>query len=64
MNDFVKIITVQEYASLGISLLGPKAALLADAEGLGAHAAAIRLRMKKAPREPAAVAARKRRARA
>ncbi len=64
VNDFVKIITVQEYASLGISLLGPKAALLADAEGLGAHAAAIRLRMKKAPREPAAVAARKRRARA
>jgi histidinol dehydrogenase len=64
VNDFVKIITVQEYATRGISLLGPKAALLADAEGLGAHAAAIRLRMKKASREPAAVAARKRRARA
>ena len=46
VNDFVKLITVQEYSSAGIRDLGPKAALLADAEGLAAHAASIRLRLK------------------
>jgi histidinol dehydrogenase len=49
VNDFVKLITVQEYSANGIKELGPKAALLADAEGLAGHAAAIRLRMAKAP---------------
>jgi len=46
--DFVKLITVQEYAAEGIVGLGEKAALLGDAEGLTAHATAIRLRMTKA----------------
>jgi histidinol dehydrogenase len=50
VNDFVKLITVQEYAPQGIGSLGPKAVLLADAEGLTAHAAAIRLRLRKASR--------------
>jgi histidinol dehydrogenase len=47
-NDFVKLITVQEYSANGIAELGEKAALLGDAEGLMAHAAAIRMRVKKA----------------
>jgi histidinol dehydrogenase len=50
VNDFVKLITVQEYGAQGISELGEKAALLGDAEGLTAHAAAIRMRVKKASR--------------
>jgi histidinol dehydrogenase len=58
VNDFVKLITVQEYAAEGIADLGPKAALLADAEGLAAHAASIRMRLVKATR-----AGKKRRAR-
>jgi histidinol dehydrogenase len=44
VNDFVKLITVQEYSAKGVSALGPKAALLAEAEGLIGHAAAIHLR--------------------
>jgi histidinol dehydrogenase len=50
VNDFVKLITVQEYSADGINRLGRKAALLADAEGLEAHAASIRLRLMKASR--------------
>ena len=34
VNDFVKLITVQEYTAKGIRSLGPHAALLAEAEGL------------------------------
>jgi histidinol dehydrogenase len=45
VNDFVKLITVQEYSRKGIAALGPKAALLAEAEGLTGHAEAIRLRL-------------------
>jgi len=45
VNDFVKLITVQEYAAAGLRSLGPKAALLADAEGLFGHAEAIRTRL-------------------
>lgn len=48
--DFVKIITVQEYAREGIAKLGPLAASLADCEGLTAHAEAIRLRVERASR--------------
>jgi histidinol dehydrogenase len=48
VNDFVKLITVQEYTAEAITELGPKAAMLGDAEGLAAHAAAIRMRVKKA----------------
>ena len=36
VNDFVKLITVQEYTAQGVRTLGPKAALLAEAEGLSA----------------------------
>jgi len=44
VNDFVKLITVQEYTAEGVRTLGPKAALLAEAEGLIGHAEAIHLR--------------------
>jgi histidinol dehydrogenase len=45
VNDFVKLITVQEYTAEGVRELGPKAALLAEAEGLIGHAEAIRERL-------------------
>lgn len=48
VNDFIKLITVQEYSAPSFGDLGPKAALLAEAEGLPAHAASIRLRLRKA----------------
>jgi histidinol dehydrogenase len=44
VNDFVKLITMQEYTAQGIRALGPPAALLAEAEGLIGHAQAIRTR--------------------
>ncbi len=44
VNDFVKLITVQEYAQQGLRALGSKAARLAEAEGLTGHAEAIRAR--------------------
>jgi histidinol dehydrogenase len=47
VNDFVKLITVQEYTQEGIRSLGPPAALLAEAEGLTGHAEAIRARLQK-----------------
>jgi histidinol dehydrogenase len=47
VNDFVKLITVQEYTAQGIRVLGPPAALLAQAEGLIGHAEAIRTRMER-----------------
>src|SRR6202000_289977 len=50
VNDFVKLITVQEYDSDAIRELGPKAVLLAEAEGLTAHAEAVRVRLKGAGR--------------
>ena len=45
VNDFVKLLTVQEYTAQGVRALGPKAALLAEAEGLAGHAMAIRTRL-------------------
>jgi histidinol dehydrogenase len=42
--DFVKLVTVQEYSRSGVQQLGPAAILLAKAEGLTAHAEAIRIR--------------------
>ncbi len=45
VNDFVKLITVQEYTAEGIAKLGPPAELLAEAEGLTGHADAIRARL-------------------
>jgi histidinol dehydrogenase len=47
VNDFIKLITVQEYNGAAMRVLGPKAALLAEAEGLVGHAAAIRTRLGK-----------------
>ena len=45
VNDFVKLLTVQEYTAQGVRVLGPNAALLAEAEGLVGHADAIRTRL-------------------
>jgi len=42
--DFLKVITVQEYSEEGVRQLGPAAIRLAKAEGLAAHAEAIRVR--------------------
>ena len=64
VNDFVKLITVQEYSAQALSVLGPKAALLADAEGLSAHAESIRTRLAKSPRSSNPVRSRQRSSRA
>jgi histidinol dehydrogenase len=45
VNDFVKLITVQEYTQVGIAKLSTHAELLAEAEGLTGHAEAIRTRL-------------------
>ncbi len=45
VNDFVKLITVQEYKQPALRTLGPKAALLAAAEGLAGHAESIHTRL-------------------
>jgi histidinol dehydrogenase len=50
VNDFVKLITVQEYTAHGVGSLGGPAARLAEAEGLMGHAEAIRVRIKRRPR--------------
>jgi len=47
VNDFVKLITVQEYTKQGLRTLGPYAELLAEAEGLTGHAESIRTRLQK-----------------
>ncbi|MGA8044270.1 MAG: histidinol dehydrogenase, partial [Terracidiphilus sp.] len=46
VNDFVKLITVQQYTAEGLRALGPQAALIAQAEGLTGHAAAITTRLR------------------
>ena len=51
VNDFVKLITVQQYNAIAMRVLGPQAALLAEAEGLFGHAEAIRTRLKRRPRD-------------
>jgi histidinol dehydrogenase len=63
VNDFVKLITVQEYSAHALDAFGPGAALLADAEGLTAHAEAIRLRLARAPRSSRQVSPKERRQR-
>ncbi|MGD0735679.1 MAG: histidinol dehydrogenase [Terracidiphilus sp.] len=45
VNDFVKLITVQQYSAQAMRTLGPQAAMIAEAEGLTAHAEAIRTRL-------------------
>jgi len=52
VNDFVKLITVQQYNRAAMTALGPKAALLAEAEGLSGHAEAIRVRLTRKKRSP------------
>ncbi|MGD0831852.1 MAG: histidinol dehydrogenase [Terracidiphilus sp.] len=47
VNDFVKLITVQQYSAKALRVLGPPAALLAQAEGLTGHAEAILTRLQK-----------------
>ncbi|MGA9068702.1 MAG: histidinol dehydrogenase [Terracidiphilus sp.] len=51
VNDFVKLITVQEYSSQAMRVLGPPAVLLAEAEGLIGHAEAIRTRLTRRQRD-------------
>ena len=50
VHDFVKFITVQEYGARGMRELGPKAALLAEVEGLVGHAESIRTRLRRRKR--------------
>jgi len=45
VNDFVKLVTVQQYAPEALAKLGPEAIHIAEAEGLRGHATAIRERM-------------------
>jgi histidinol dehydrogenase len=47
VNDFVKLITVQEYTAQAVRSLGPPAVLLAEAEGLWGHAESIRTRLQR-----------------
>lgn len=48
--DFLRLSTTQEYSLAGLAKFGPQAARLADAEGLVAHAASVRIRLKKSTR--------------
>jgi histidinol dehydrogenase len=43
--DFVRVFSVQTLSPVAIGRIGPAAATLAEAEGLSAHAASIRLRL-------------------
>jgi histidinol dehydrogenase len=43
--DFVRLMTVQSYTAEGVRNVGPTAAVLAEAEGLAGHAAAIHARI-------------------
>jgi histidinol dehydrogenase len=52
VNDFVKLITVQEYTAKAVRSLGRPAILLAEAEGLVGHAEAIRTRLVPAVGQP------------
>jgi len=44
--DYVKIISVQQVSKSGLKRIGPAVSLLAQAEGLKAHAESVRVRMK------------------
>ncbi len=43
--DYRRLVTTQSYTPVAMSVFGPHAARLADAEGLRAHAASVRLRL-------------------
>jgi histidinol dehydrogenase len=45
VNDFIKLITVQQYTASGLAALGPMAVRIAEAEGLTGHAEAIQTRL-------------------
>jgi histidinol dehydrogenase len=45
-TDFVRVFSVQTLTRRGIEAIGPSAAVLADVEGLAAHAASIRARIR------------------
>ena len=47
VNDFIKLITVQQYTPDALALLGPSAVTLANAEGLSGHAEAIQTRLRR-----------------
>ncbi|HEY2662900.1 MAG TPA: histidinol dehydrogenase, partial [Candidatus Binataceae bacterium] len=49
VNDFVKLITVQEYSAQAVREFGPQAEVIAEAEGLIAHADAICTRLNRRP---------------
>ena len=44
--DYLKIVSVQQVSKSGLKRIGPAVALLAEAEGLKAHAESVRVRMK------------------
>ncbi len=44
--DFVKVITVQQYAKRGLKAMGPHAIALAEAEGLVGHAESVRVKLR------------------
>ena len=45
-DSFLRKITYQELSRKGLAALSPTIIAMAEAEGLGAHAAAVRVRMK------------------
>ena len=45
-DSFLRKITYQELSRKGLAALSPTVIAMAEAEGLGAHAAAVRVRMK------------------
>jgi histidinol dehydrogenase len=47
VQDFLKVITVQHYSRTGLAALGPHTILLAEAEGLRAHAQSVRVKLGK-----------------
>jgi histidinol dehydrogenase len=45
VNDFVKLITVQEFSAKGLQTIAREVTTLAEAEGLVAHAQSISVRV-------------------
>jgi histidinol dehydrogenase len=46
ISSFQKLVTVQEASAEGLAAIGPTAIVLAEAEGLDAHALAVRVRLR------------------
>jgi histidinol dehydrogenase len=44
--DYVKIISIQELSKAGLKRIAPTVTLLAESEGLKAHANSVRVRLK------------------